>query len=61
LVKALMDRPPLGNEQGMTTFSMPVITLIVVVVLAAIAGVLAAIAPARRAAKLDVLQAIVTE
>jgi ABC-type antimicrobial peptide transport system permease subunit len=33
----------------------------VVVVLAALAGVVAAILPARRAARLDVLRAVVTE
>jgi putative ABC transport system permease protein len=33
----------------------------VVVVLAALAGVVAAVLPARRAARLDVLRAIVTE
>jgi putative ABC transport system permease protein len=35
--------------------------LIVLVVLGALAGVLAGIRPARRAAKLDVLQAIATQ
>ena len=39
----------------------PVGTLIVLLVLAALAGVLAAAAPARRAARLDVLQAIASE
>ena len=39
----------------------PVGTLIAVVVLAALAGVLAAIPPARRAAKVDVLRAVTTE
>ncbi|HSP36546.1 MAG TPA: FtsX-like permease family protein [Frankiaceae bacterium] len=54
LVRALKD-------QGITTFSVPVGTLIVVVVLAAVAGVVAAILPSRRAAKLNVLRAIVSE
>jgi putative ABC transport system permease protein len=42
-------------------FEIPVGTLIAVVILAAIAGVLAAIPPARRAAKVDVLRAVTTE
>ena len=51
LVQALAD-------EGIDTFRLPVSSLAVVVVLAAIAGVLAAIAPSRRAAKLNVLAAI---
>ncbi len=39
----------------------PVGQLLTIVVLAGVAGVIAAIAPARRAAKLDVLRAIATE
>ena len=42
-------------------FELPVGTLIAVVILAAIAGVVAAIPPARRAAKVDVLRAVTTE
>jgi len=40
--------------------SIPVATLVVVLIFAAVAGVLAAIFPARRAARLDVLEAIAT-
>ncbi|MGZ4131474.1 MAG: ABC transporter permease [Actinomycetota bacterium] len=47
--------------QGITELKIPVGTLVVYVVFAALAGVLAAIPPARRAAKLDVLQAIAYE
>jgi putative ABC transport system permease protein len=54
LVRALRD-------EGLNTFSLPVVTLLVVVVLAALAGVLAAVLPARRAARLDVLRAVSTE
>jgi putative ABC transport system permease protein len=54
LVRALHD-------QGITVFRLPVTSLVVVVVLAGLAGVIAAIPPSRRAAKLDVLQAVVTE
>jgi putative ABC transport system permease protein len=50
----------LGDE-GFTTFTVPVGVLVFVVILAALAGVLAAIVPARRAANLNVLQAISTE
>ena len=42
-------------------FELPFGTLIVVFILAAIAGVVAAIPPARRAAKVDVLRAVTTE
>lgn len=48
------------NKQATVVFAIPYTTLLVVVVLAAIAGVAAAILPARRAAKLNVLRAIVT-
>ncbi len=48
-------------EQGLTVFAIPVATLVWVVVLAALAGVAAAILPARRASRLDVLRAVVSE
>jgi putative ABC transport system permease protein len=49
------------KNQGLTVFSVPFRTLLIVVVLAGLAGVAAAILPSRRAAKLNVLRAIVTE
>jgi putative ABC transport system permease protein len=49
------------RSQGLTAFSVPYSSLLVVVVLAGIAGVVAAILPSRRAAKLNILRAIVTE
>ena len=49
------------KNQGLTVFSVPYLTLIIVIVLAGVAGVAAAILPSRRAAKLNVLRAIVTE
>ena len=49
------------RNQGLTVFSVPYLTLIIVIVLAGLAGVAAAILPSRRAAKLNVLRAIVTE
>jgi putative ABC transport system permease protein len=49
------------KSQGVTVFSIPYSTLIIMIVLAGLAGVVAAILPSRRAAKLNVLRAIVTE
>jgi putative ABC transport system permease protein len=49
------------EEEGFTEFAAAPGTLLVVVIAAAVAGVGAAILPARRAAKLDVLRAIATE
>ena len=49
------------HDQGVTLFRVPVLSILVVVVLAALAGALAAVLPSRRAAKLDVLRAVVTE
>jgi putative ABC transport system permease protein len=49
------------EDEGLNTFTVPVLSLIVVVVLAALAGVVAAVMPARRAARLDVLKAVVSE
>ena len=49
------------KDQGITVFSLPVLSLVLVVVLAAVAGVVAAILPSRRAAKLNILRAIVSE
>ena len=48
-------------DEPFLSFSLPVFSLLVVVVLAALAGVFAALSPARRAAKLNVLEAIATE
>lgn len=48
-------------EDGLAVPSVPLLQLVVFVVLAAVVGVLAAVWPARRAAKLDVLRAITTE
>jgi putative ABC transport system permease protein len=49
------------KNQGLTVFSVPYQTPLLVIVLAGVAGVAAAILPSRRAAKLNVLRAIVTE
>jgi putative ABC transport system permease protein len=59
IVFAVIISRPLA-DQGFV-FSLPVGTLVVFFVLAGIAGVLAAIQPARRAAKVDVLRAVTTE
>jgi putative ABC transport system permease protein len=58
-VFAVIVSRPLADEGFV--LSIPVGTLIGLGVLAAIAGVLAAIPPARRAAKVDVLRAVTTE
>lgn len=49
------------SGQGIQVLSVPVGRLVVFLVLAAVVGVLAAVWPARRAARLDVLRAITTE
>jgi putative ABC transport system permease protein len=59
LVFALIVSRPLA-EDGFV-FTIPIGTLIAVFILAGIAGVVAAIPPARRAAKVDVLRAVTTE
>ena len=51
----------LSKSTGTTEFSIPYGILAGVVVFGAIAGVVAAVLPSRRAAKLNVLQAVVTE
>jgi putative ABC transport system permease protein len=48
-------------DEGLNTFTLPVVSLAVVVMVAAFAGVVAAILPARRAARMDVLQAVISE
>jgi putative ABC transport system permease protein len=58
LMAALVSRP-LADEGF--TLSYPVGTLIILLVLAALAGVVAAIGPARRASRLDVLRALAYE
>jgi putative ABC transport system permease protein len=50
----------IGGE-GLGTFSMPVIPIVVIALLAVLGGVLASLRPAMRAARLDVLRAIATE
>jgi putative ABC transport system permease protein len=49
------------HDQGVTEFSLPYTRLLIVFVLAGLAGVVAAILPSRRAAKLNILRAIVSE
>jgi putative ABC transport system permease protein len=48
-------------DQGIDHISVPGVQLALYVVAAALAGVLAAVGPARRASKVDVLRAVVTE
>jgi putative ABC transport system permease protein len=47
-------------DEGLT-FAVPVASLVVLAVVAMLAGVLAAVLPARRAARLDVLSALAYE
>jgi putative ABC transport system permease protein len=56
---AVLVSRPLADEGF--TLSIPIGQLIGLLVLAAIAGVLAAIGPARRASRLDVLEALAYE
>ena len=58
LFAALISRP-LADEGFELAY--PVVTLMLLLVLAALAGVLAAIGPARRASRLDVLEALAYE
>jgi putative ABC transport system permease protein len=59
IVFAVIVSRPLAADGFVLTF--PVGTLIILTLLAAVAGVLAAIPPARRASKVDVLRAVTTE
>jgi putative ABC transport system permease protein len=49
------------KDQGLTDLAVPWTQLVIFLLVAAVAGVLAAVLPARRAARLDVLKAIGTE
>jgi putative ABC transport system permease protein len=51
----------INAQEGFGIFEAPVSSLAVVLVLAAVAGIVAAIRPARRAARLDILDAIATD
>ncbi len=50
-----------ADDPGLLTLRLPVAQLVVITIMAALAGIVAAILPARRAARLDVLAAISTE
>jgi putative ABC transport system permease protein len=49
------------RAQGVTRIAVPVAQLVVIVVTAALAGILAAWAPSRRAARLDILRAVTAD
>jgi putative ABC transport system permease protein len=59
VIFAVIVSRPLADEGF--TLTIPIGTLILLMVLAAVAGVVAAIGPARRASRLDVLQALAYE
>ena len=48
-------------DEGVSTFVLPSGQMLAIVVLAALAGVVAALGPARRAGRLNVLEAIATQ
>jgi putative ABC transport system permease protein len=48
-------------DEGIEKVAVPVVQLALYLVAAALAGVLAAIGPSRRASRVDVLKAVVTE
>ena len=55
-----------GGSRGLVSkeidvFAVPYFSLVMIVVLAGVAGIVAAIPPSRRAAKLNVLKAVVSE
>ena len=50
----------IGEQEGIGEFALPVSSLVIVMLLGAAAGTIAALRPARRAARLDVLEAIAT-
>jgi len=48
------------RDEGVTVFSVPVFSTIVILVVSFIVGVIAAVIPARRATKVDIIEAIAT-
>ena len=59
VVFAVLASRPLADEGF--TLSIPFATLVVLLLLAMVAGVVAAIGPARRASRIDVLEAVAYE
>jgi putative ABC transport system permease protein len=50
-----------ANQEGFGVFAIPPAPIVVIVVIGTLAGVIAAVRPARRAARLDVLDALATQ
>ena len=48
-------------DEGITTVTVPGWTLVIYLVVAVVVGILAAVGPARRASKVDLLRAITAE
>ena len=59
MIFSILISRPLADEGFELSF--PVVSLIILLILAAFAGVLAAIGPARRASRLNVLEAVAYE
>lgn len=49
------------RDEGVTSLSVPIVPLLIVTILAAFIGVVASVLPARRASRLNILEAIATE
>ena len=49
------------RDQGLTKYSVPISTIAAIIIIAFVVGIVAAVVPAWRATKLDILQAIATE
>ena len=48
------------RDEGITVFTVPVLSTIVILFVSFIVGVIAAVIPARRATKVDIIEAIAT-
>jgi len=49
------------HDQGLTTYTVPVVAIVAIVAAAFVVGVVAAVIPARRATRIDILQAIAAD
>jgi putative ABC transport system permease protein len=49
------------RDEGLRHFAVPVTSIVAIIVIAFVLGVIAAVIPARRATRVDILRAIATE